>query len=65
MLSHVCSTREARIARLGQAIDEIAELGRHAGLPELTQRLAVVWALMAELDPGVASRLPGYCPDVE
>jgi len=63
MLSHVCSNREARIARIGQAIDEIAALGQDTELPELTRRLAVLWAVMAELDPGLATRLPGYCPD--
>jgi hypothetical protein len=64
----MCSTREARLDRLRAAIDEVA-LAAHAGPAgqatpeELTERLAGLWAMIAELDPGLAARLRGYCPD--
>ena len=64
----MCSTREARLARLRAAIDEVALAaqagsGEHADLEELATRLAGLWAMIAELDPGLAARLRGYCPD--
>jgi hypothetical protein len=62
------STREARLASLRAAIDEVAlaaqaDPGEHADLEELAARLAGLWAMIAELDPGLAARLRGYCPD--
>src|SRR5215472_5772796 len=64
----MCSTREARLASLRAAIDEVAlaaqaDRGEHADLGELAARLASLWAMIAELDPGLAARLRGYCPD--
>src|SRR5215471_15278850 len=64
----MCSTREARLARLRAAIDEVARAahadpGEHADPEELAERLADLWAMIAELDPGLAARLRGYCPD--
>src|SRR5215472_8368384 len=64
----MCSTREARLARLRAAIDEVARAahadpGEHADPEELAERLAGLWAMVAELDPGLAARLRGYCPD--
>jgi len=62
------STREARLTRLRAAIDELAlaaqaDAGEHADPEELAARLASLWAMIAELDPGLAARLRGYCPD--
>ena len=65
MLSHVCSTREARIARLRQAIEETAALSGEEDLPELNRRLAALWAILADLDPVMAARLAGYSPEAE
>src|SRR5690242_9059624 len=64
----MCSTWEARLVGLRAAIDEVAlaaqsDLGEHADVGELTARLASIWAMIAELDPGLAARLRGYCPD--
>src|SRR5215467_4242037 len=64
----MCSTREARLARLRAAIDEVALAAQadpagHADPEELAERLADLWAMIAELDPGLAARLRGYCPD--
>ena len=64
----MCSTREARLARLRAAIDEVAlavqaDPAGHASPEELAERLADLWAMIAELDPGLAARLRGYCPD--
>ena len=64
----MCSTREARIERIGAAIDEVAAAARapaaeHADVTELTDRLARIWAMIAELDPILAARLRAYLPD--
>jgi hypothetical protein len=64
----MCSTREARIARIGAAIDEVAAAARtgsagHTDVTELAARLAGIWAMVAELDPALAARLRSYFPD--
>jgi hypothetical protein len=50
------------IARLGRAIEELAEAARERGISaeELTVRLARVWGMVAELDPELARRLAAY-----
>jgi hypothetical protein len=64
----MCSTREARIAMIGAAIDDLAAATRagaagHADMAELAARLAGIWAMVAELDPALAARLRSYFPD--
>jgi hypothetical protein len=65
----MCSIPDARIALIGQAIGDLAEAMRTGTLPtgtegagtdEVAQRLAGIWAMVAELDPGLAMRLPRY-----
>jgi hypothetical protein len=64
----MCSTLEARLAMLRAAIDEVALAVRagqpgHPGPQDLAERLAGLWAMIAELDPALAARLRGYGPD--
>jgi hypothetical protein len=66
----MCSTREARIAMIGAAIDEVAAAARaraagHADVADLADRLAGIWAMVAELDPALAARLRSYFPDTK
>ncbi len=67
MLSIMCSTADSRLARIGEAIDEVAATAVDAGgspsLATVTSRLAGIWAMVAELDPGLAATLNGYAPD--
>jgi predicted transcriptional regulator len=60
----MCSTTDELLARLGRAIDDLAADSRsqpHAGAAEhVADRLADIWAMVAELDPGLARRLAGY-----
>jgi hypothetical protein len=60
----MCSTTGDRLARLGQAIDALAaeskEQARAGAADDAADRLADVWAMLAELDPGLAKRLAGY-----
>jgi hypothetical protein len=66
----MCSTLEVRLALLRAAIDEVAlatRTGRagHADPGELAERLAGLWAMIAELDPALAARLHGYGPNAD
>jgi hypothetical protein len=63
----MCSTTAARIARICGAIEELA--GRIDEVPhggpsaedhDVAERLAALWAMIADLDPELAKRLPGY-----
>ena len=67
----MCSTvgeAERRIAEIGRAIDDLAAdaravAGRREGVEDsghVVSRLAELWALLAELDPDIARRLPTY-----
>jgi hypothetical protein len=68
----MCSITDPRLARIGTAIDELAEAVRAeaAGIPEgaglsgapdaMAERVAGIWAMVADLDPGLAERLSQY-----
>ena len=62
----MCSTVEDRLALIGKAIDEMAaalDTGAPSGaeLDDLAGRLARIWGMIADLDPGLAGRLRHYC----
>jgi len=68
------SMTDPRLAMIGAAIDELAEASRAAsgtpgpssipGAPDtsgsMAERVARIWAMVADLDPGLAQRLSGY-----
>jgi hypothetical protein len=66
----MCSTTSERIARIGAAIDELAAESGHSRpgghgdqadqADDISGRLAQLWAMVAELDPELARRLPRY-----
>jgi hypothetical protein len=69
----VCSNAAARIARICAAIEELAgplsDQAAVGGAPgpgpdragdDVAGRLAAIWAMIAEADPELARRLPGY-----
>ncbi len=60
----MCSTPDERLARISRAIDELAadQLAPPHSAPEagIGGRLARIWAMIAELDPELARRVPGY-----
>ena len=70
----MCSNDAARIARICAAIEELAgpvreQDGLTAALSgatgpraddDVARRLAAIWAMIAEADPELARRLPGY-----
>lgn len=68
------SMTDPRLAMIGAAIDELAEASRAAsgilgpssspGAPDtsgsMAERVVRIWAMVADLDPGLAQRLSGY-----
>ena len=68
----MCSITDGRLALIGTAIDELAEAARLAaagagggdsrpGAPDtMAERVAGIWAMVADLDPGLAQRLSQY-----
>jgi hypothetical protein len=57
----MCSTDAQRIARLTEAIDDLAAEGLSDLPPEaLLQRVADIWALVAGIDPEIARRRSAY-----
>jgi len=72
----MCSTPSERLARIGEAIDKLAADSRApdpagpdpagpgpAGVDGgIQDRLARIWAMVAELDPDLARRVTDYGP---
>jgi hypothetical protein len=66
----MCSMTDPRLAMIGTAIDELAEAARAeaAGAGDtrpgtadtMAERVAGIWAMVADLDPGLAQRLSQY-----
>lgn len=57
----MCSPDGERIARLTEAIDDLAAEGL-GGLPQdaLLERVAGIWSLVVGMDPEIARRRSGY-----
>ena len=53
----MCSTLADRLARIEQAIDELASESGTAGVED---RLARLWQMVADLDPELSRRMAGY-----
>jgi hypothetical protein len=57
----VCSTQESPLGRLARAIDDLAADSRDgAAQAHLAERIARLWGMLADLDPELAKRRPGY-----
>jgi hypothetical protein len=60
----MCSMEDDRIARVGQAIEDLAAQSQAhpdaAGDHCAADRVADIWAMLAELDPELANRMAGY-----
>ena len=66
-LSRVCSAdSHLRLGQISQSIDALATEAAADGSspPDWASRIAQLWEMMAELNPELASRLPGYCPEL-
>ena len=68
----MCSMTDPRLAMIGMAIDELAEAARAEAAGDaagdrrpgtsdtMAERVAGIWAMVADLDPGLAQRLSQY-----
>ena len=57
----MCSTPDAALAEITSAIDELAAASRDdAATPQLAERIARIWAMVADVDPELARRRSGY-----
>jgi hypothetical protein len=60
----MCSKIDPQLALIGTAIDELAEAARQdaaaGGADAMAERLAGIWAMVADLDPGLAQRVSRY-----
>jgi hypothetical protein len=68
----MCSMTDPRLAMIGTAIDELAAAaqaeaaaagagGSRPGTADtMAERVAGIWAMVADLDPGLAQRLSQY-----
>lgn len=57
-----------RLTRISEAIDQLAAeaaSGAAGGPEQLARRLAAIWEMVADADPGLARRLRDYSGDSE
>lgn len=65
-IARICAAIEELAAPPGEkdgvtaVVGEAAGLGPSAADDDVAGRLATIWAMIAELDPELARRLPGY-----
>jgi hypothetical protein len=60
--SGMCSTTDEWLGRICQAIDELADTTKEAAP---VARLAAIWEMVADANPELAKRLPGYLSAAE
>jgi hypothetical protein len=59
--SSVCSTPEASLSAVSRAIEQLAsDIRAGMGAGCLSERIAGIWGMLADLDPGLASRRSAY-----
>jgi hypothetical protein len=58
----MCSTMSGQLGRICRAIEELA--ARSASGDDIA-RLAAIWEMIADADPELAKRLPGYLTAAE
>jgi hypothetical protein len=64
--SSMCSTTDEWLGRICQAINELAGTTADPGADTTNQlRLAAIWEMIADANPELAKRLPGYLSAAE
>jgi hypothetical protein len=56
----VCSTNQAALRRLTEAIDQLEADRAAADSADLEARVAAVWSMVSDLDPELARLASGY-----
>jgi hypothetical protein len=58
--SMMCSTEDAALRRVAEAIDRLEADLRTAGAADLEARVAAIWSMVSDIDPGLARLVSGY-----
>jgi hypothetical protein len=64
----VCSTTDDYLSRICRAIEGLAGTATEPGEPtadDAAARLAAIWEMVADANPELAKRLPGYLSAAE
>jgi hypothetical protein len=56
----VCSTDEAALRRVAEAIDQLDADRRSADPADLAAQVAAIWAMVRDIDPELARLASGY-----
>ena len=64
----MCSTKDEYLSRICRAIEELAGTATEPSEPtadDAAARLAAIWEMVADANPELAKRLPGYLSAAE
>ena len=56
----VCSTENAALRRVAEAIDQLEADRGVADAADLEARVAAIWSMVSDIDPELARLVPGY-----
>jgi hypothetical protein len=56
----VCSSENAALRRVAEAIDQLEADRRVTGAAELEARVAAIWSMVSDIDPELARVVSGY-----
>ena len=56
----MCSTDDAALRRVAEAIDQLEADRRNGDAADLEARVAAVWSMVSEIDPELARLASGY-----
>jgi hypothetical protein len=56
----VCSTEDAALRRVAEAIDQLEADLRITDAAELEARVAAIWSMVSDIDPELARLMSGY-----
>jgi hypothetical protein len=56
----VCSTDEAALRRVAEAIDQLDADRRNSDPADLAAQVAAIWAMVRDIDPELARLASGY-----
>jgi hypothetical protein len=57
----MCSTEDAALRRVAEAIDQLEADRRVTDAADLEARVAAIWSMVSDIDPELARLVAGYC----
>jgi hypothetical protein len=58
--SMMCSTKDAALRRVAEAIDQLEADRRVTDAADLEARVAAIWSMVSDIDPELARLVSGY-----